>query len=272
VLLGAFYCYAGVVLVLLWFENRLLYHPTTAAEGWAEPPSGVKIEDVTFTSADGTPLHAWWSQPPGWSPYDGAVLFAHGNAANLSSRGGCIPPLQYHLRMGVLLFDYPGYGRSGGSPTEAGCYAAGDAAYNWLTQDRKVPGEQIILYGGSLGGGIATDLAVRKPHRALVLVSTFTSFPEQAQKVIPWIPARWLARNRYNNVAKLAKITGPVFVVHGKLDDLISFTMGERLFAAAREPKKFFAVENGGHDDFPRLEAIAELRKFLQLPSPGGTR
>jgi fermentation-respiration switch protein FrsA (DUF1100 family) len=271
-LLGVVYCYIGVVLLLLWFENRMLYVGAAPGQGWADTPPGVKVEEVTLTSADGTSLHAWWSQPPGWTPYDGALLFAHGNGANLSHRGGCIQPLQHYLRTGVLLFDYPGYGRSGGSPTEAGCYAAGDAAYDWLTKNRQVPVEQIILYGGSLGGGIATDLAVRKPHRALVLVSTFTSFPEQAQKVMPWFPARWLARNKYDNVAKLAKVTGPVFIVHGKLDNLIPFAMGERLYAAAKEPKKFFAEEYGGHGDFPGLEAIAELRKFLAIPAPGAAR
>jgi uncharacterized protein len=268
-LLGIVYCYLGVILLLLWFENRLLFPGTPAALGWSLPPAGVTVEDVELTTSDGTALHAWWSPPSGWAPADGALLFAHGNGGNLSGRGAYIVELQRHLKVGVLLIDYPGYGRSGGAPTEAGCYAAGDAAYDWLAETLGVPGERIILYGGSLGGGVATDLAARRPHRALVLVSTFTSIPEQAQTLYPWLPARWLVRNKFDNLAKLASVTGPVFVTHGRNDDLIPFAMGERLYAAAAGPKEFFPIDNWGHNDFPRAEALVALERFLAAPSAG---
>jgi fermentation-respiration switch protein FrsA (DUF1100 family) len=261
--LGLFYCYVAVIAVLLWFENRMLYRATTAHQLWWAPPGGLIVEDVNVTTPDGTPLHGWWSPPPRWSPADGALLFAHGNGGNLSDRGRYIGDLQRHLKTAVLLIDYPGYGRSGGVPTEAGCYAAGDAAYEWLTRTRGIPTDRIILYGGSLGGGIAADLAARRPHRALVLVSTFTSFPDQAQTLYPWLPARWLVRNKYDNVAKLASVAGPVFVTHGRQDDLIPFAMGERLYAAARGQKQFFAMNNWGHNDYPNDEGVLALAKFL---------
>ena len=106
-----------------------------------------------------------------------------------------------------------------------------------MTDNRGVAPQRIVLFGGSLGGGVATELATRHPHRALVLVSTFTSFPDEAQDVVPWLPGKWLARNQYNNLAKLASIRGPVFVAHGTQDELISYHMSEKLYHAASGPK-----------------------------------
>jgi fermentation-respiration switch protein FrsA (DUF1100 family) len=266
--LGGLYCYVGVMIVLLLLENRLLYRATIPGQGWYEPPNGISVTDLDLTSADGTKLHGWWSTPPGWKPADGAVIFFHGNGGNLSSRGSYIPLFQKHLKTGVLLVDYPGYGRSQGSPSEAGCYASGDAAYDWLVDTQSVPASRIILVGGSLGGGIATDLAARRPHRALVLVSAFTSFPDQAQTLYPWLPARWLVRNKFNNLAKLSTVTGPVFVAHGTQDGLIPFAMSERLFAAASEPKRHFAMEGIGHTDLLSAHAFAALREFLDANQP----
>src|SRR5207248_5963463 len=130
------------------------------------------------------------------------------------------------LEMPVLIFDYPGYGRSEGSPSEAGCYAAAEAAYAWLVQTQQVPPGQIILYGGSLGGGVAVELARRQPHRALILVSTFTSIPDMAQQLYPWLPARWLVRNRFDSLAKIGQCTQPVFIAHGTADGLLPYTQG----------------------------------------------
>ena len=117
--LGGLYCYIGIILVLLCLENRLLYRATIPGQGWIEPPNSISVADLDLTSADGTKLHGWWSTPPGWKPADGAMIFFHGNGGNLSSRGSYIPTFQKHLRTGVLLVDYPGYGLSPGKPSEA---------------------------------------------------------------------------------------------------------------------------------------------------------
>src|SRR5262249_11128842 len=156
----------------------------------------------------------------------------HGNAGNLSSRGDSVLLWQRELPTAVLLFDYPGFGRSTGSPSEAGCYAAGDAAYDWLTRTKGVPAERGLLFGKSLGGAIASALAVRKSHRALVLAMAFTSFPDMAQVKYPWLPGRWLVRNQMNNLAKLGKVKRPVFISHGTVDGVVPFSMGEQLYAA----------------------------------------
>jgi fermentation-respiration switch protein FrsA (DUF1100 family) len=256
------YVYVGVLVVLLALENTFLFCPTPYAEGWLPPPPELAVEEVNLTSADGTPLHAWWTAPPGWKPAEGALLYCHGNAGNLSGRIDSLARWRGH-GYAVLIFDYPGYGRSGGRPSEAGCYAAGDAAYDWLTGTKQVRPQDVILYGGSLGGAVATDLASRRPFRALVLVAAFTSFPDMAQKTFPWLPARWLVRNRLDNLRKIAAVKGPVFIAHGTADELVPFSQGERLFAAAPEPKRFFPMPGQGHNHTPSPGFYTTLGKFL---------
>jgi uncharacterized protein len=250
--------YAGVVLVMLALENFLVYHGTPADRDWLPPPTDA-VRDVELTSADGTRLHAWWLPGPG----DGAVLHCHGNAGNLSHRGPSLPRWRHETGLSVLIIDYPGYGKCGGSPTEAGCYAAADAGYDWLVHTAKVAPQRIVLFGDSLGGGVATDLAARRPHRALVLVRTFTSLPDTAAAVYPWLPVRLLMRNRYDNLSKIARVPGPVFVAHGTADTLVPLAQGERLFAAAPEPKAFVRLEGADHNDPLGADFFAGLRRFL---------
>jgi fermentation-respiration switch protein FrsA (DUF1100 family) len=257
--------YAGILVALLLLEDQLLYHPSS--DDGTPPPPGIAVEDVSLTSAAGTLLSGWWSTPKGWKPADGAVLFCHGNGGYLAHRRGVFRPW---LDMGqaVFLIDYPGYGKSGGSPSEAGCYAAGDAALAWLTQVQRVPDRRVVLYGGSLGGAVAIDLARRHPCRALFLVSTFTSFPDMAAKAFPWLPGRWLVRNRFDNLGKIADCRVPIFVVHDRGDGLIPFAQGERLFAAAPEPKQFVATTGIHHNDQPGTDVYPILRRFLEEHAP----
>ncbi|HTU93504.1 MAG TPA: alpha/beta hydrolase [Gemmataceae bacterium] len=253
--------YLAVLIAVLMMEDLFLYGPREVELG--NPPTGVEIENVEMTSRRGDRIHAWWSKAKDWRPEQGAVLFCHGNGGNLSYRGRVLTHWIKEMGVAVLIFDYPGYGRSSGEPSEDGCYAAGDATYDWLRQVAKVPAERILLYGGSLGGGIATDLAMRRPHRALILVATFTSIPDMAQSRFPWLPGRWLVRHQFNNIEKLAHCRGPVFIAHCPEDDLIPFVQGEHLFAAAPEPKCFFPMPNYHHNDLPTAEFYPALRRFL---------
>jgi pimeloyl-ACP methyl ester carboxylesterase len=261
------YGYLGILVLLLSLEDRLLYMAGSAAD-WLPPPSSLPVQEVQLTSRDGNRICAWWVTPPNWKPADGAVLFSHGNGGNLSHRGWVLRPWHDEMRMAVLLYDYPGYGRSTGTPSEAGCYAAADAAYDWLVEAQKIPAERIVLYGGSLGGAVATDLAARRPHRALVLVSTFTSFPDMAQQRYPWLPGRWLVHNRFDNLGKIASCRGPVFITHSKTDGLIPFAQAERLFAAAGELKQFVPMADHPHIDSPAPEVFPVLRRFLDEHAP----
>jgi fermentation-respiration switch protein FrsA (DUF1100 family) len=257
--------YLGVCIVLMFLENTMVYHPYKDTDSWQPPPPGLTVEDVWVETPDGTHIHGWYFPKEGAT---GALLYCHGNAGNLSHRGPAVPELMNVLGESVLLFDYPGYGKSAGKPSEAGCYAAGDAVYDWLTQTKKVPGEQIILFGKSLGGGIATDLAVRRPHRALVLVKAFTSIPDMAQSQFPFLPARWLVRNKFDNLEKIARCPKPVAVAAGDCDTLIPWWMGEKLYAAAPEPKWFYRMAGCGHNDGFPPEFLPGLAEFLKHSAP----
>jgi len=260
-------CYVGVVALLMLLENWLLYHPADA-DDWSPAPPSLHAVDLELSTADGTPIHAWWCPPSGWNATQGAILYFHGNAGNLSHRGPIVLEWQKSLNQAVLIVDYAGYGRSGGKPTEAGCYAAADAAYAWLVNDEKVPADRILLVGTSLGGGVAVDLAIRQPHRGLVLISTFTSIPAMAQRIYFFLPARLLVRNRFDNLAKIAQCSRPVFFAHGTADDLIPIEHSEELFAAAKEPKRFVAMPGQGHDEFISPELFSALKEFLQTDAP----
>jgi fermentation-respiration switch protein FrsA (DUF1100 family) len=253
--------YISILVFLLLLEDRFLYGPRHVELD--KPPAGVEVESIEMTSRRGERIHAWWSKAKDWRPEQGAVLFCHGNGGNLSHRGKVLTHWTKELGVAVLIFDYPGYGKSSGVPSEDGCYAAGDAAYDWLHQVAKVPPERIILYGGSLGGGIATDLASRLPHRALVLVAAFTSVPDMAQTQYPWLPGHWFVRNRYDNIGKICHCRGPVFIAHSPQDELIPYIQGERLFEAAPAPKRLFSMPNYHHNDLPTADFYPALRCFL---------
>jgi fermentation-respiration switch protein FrsA (DUF1100 family) len=262
--------YAVVVCVLLLLENWLLYQPGSTSD-WAEPRPGLNVEDVSLAAADGTAVHGWLITPDGWRPAEGAFLFCHGNGGNLSWRQGAFTPWHREHRQAVLIFDYPGYGKSGGSTSEAGCYAAADAAYDWLTRQRNVPPGKLVVWGGSLGAAVALDLAVRKPCRALLLMAPFTSFPDIAQTKFPWLPGRWLVRNQFDNLAKVHRLRVPLFITHDRRDGTIPFSQGELLFDAAPAPKRFYPTDRGLHNDMPAAEAAwPALQAFLDACEKSG--
>jgi len=252
--------YLVVLLVLLLLENKLVFHATRDSN---PPPADIHAQEIELRMADDTQFHAWWCPPPEWRPSDGAVLYCHGTGGNVSHRAKAIRTWQTEMGEAVLVFDYPGYGRSEGSPSEAGCYAAAEAAYDWLIRAAQVPPEKLLIFGGSLGGGPATHLAADRAHRILVLLCTFTSVPDVSQDLCVIFPARWLVKNQFDNRANLARCSGPVFLAHGTADRVVPFGHGVRLFAAAREPKAFLRLEGVPHSEFPPPEFFAALRGFL---------
>lgn len=254
--------YAGINFLVLPFEDTFVYRTVRPTEAWVRPPSR-QVRDITIQTANGTRLDAWWYRDKDWNPSQGAILFCHGNATNLSQWGARMEKWHEQLGQAVLMFDYPGYGRSDGTPSEASLYAAADAAYDWLVQKAHVPPSRLLVCGESLGGGVAVDLASRRPHRALVLLSTFTSIPAVAQHLEPWLPAVWLMHNRFDSLAKIGHCSGPVFIAHGTADPLVPCWQGERLFEAAHEPKCFLKLEGAGHDHRPDDQVRARVRKFL---------
>jgi uncharacterized protein len=261
--------YVGVVVVFWLFERNLVFRPSSAAELW-KPPVNSATENVTLESADGTMLHAWWL--PGRDHAAGAFLVAHGNGHNLSTRGHLAADLRQATGAGVLLFDYPGYGKSEGKPTEEGCYAAGEAAFEWLTEKEKIPAGRIVLLGESLGGGTAVKLATRHDHRALVLIFAFTSMPAVAKAHFPFLPTKQMMRTRFDNLGKIGRCHRPVFIAHGPLDEIVPFSHGQALFAAANPPKEFLQLDGFGHS-LPRGNTLcAPLERFLSERAPLQTK
>jgi fermentation-respiration switch protein FrsA (DUF1100 family) len=259
--------YIAVVGLLMFFENTLVYHPTPAVVSWLSPPSP-DVRDVFFTTTEGEQIHGWWLPCPGST---GALLYLHGNAGNLSGRGLTVVRLRDALGLSVLIIDYPGFGKSSGVPTEAGCYRAGDAAYAWLKDEQKIAPGEMVLFGKSLGGGVATLLGCQMEHRALVLVKTYTTLPDVARSMYPWIPCRLLMRNRFDSISRIGECHRPVFVAHGTSDELIPIALGQRLYDAANAPKEFLAIPNHGHNDAFPPEFYRALRAFLDKHPASGT-
>jgi uncharacterized protein len=240
-------------------ENRLVFYPTPATKLWNDPPVAA-IEDVHFISPAGTRIHAWWLPA---APDDPVLVLFPGNAGNLSGRGETIVRIRERLGTSVLIFDYPGYGKSQGKPSEPACYDAAEGALGWLQEQKKVPPERWVLYGESLGGGVATEMARRHSCRALILVKTFTSLPAAARCHYPWLPCHWLMSNRFDSLSKLPNIHCPVFILSATADQVVPYDHGETLYQAANEPKLFFRDEGSDHNEPLPDRFWDELRAFL---------
>lgn len=243
-------------------ENRFVYHPVRG-ETEKLPPHPL-VRDIELRTADGRKIHGRWCFHPNGR---GAILYCPGNAGNLERRGGLVKELWQQLEESVLIFDYPGFGQSEGTPSEEGCYAAANAAYKWLTETEKVAPEEIVIYGESLGGGVAVDLASRKPHRALVLARTFSSLPAAAQSRVPWLPVSSVMQNRFNNLDKMSKCKQPTFIAHADKDQLIPFSHGKKMEQArlrAGLPTQRFVLKGLGHNDSPGRDYYEALRMFLR--------
>ena len=253
------------LLLMLIFEDSLIYHPSRPPEGdWTLEPW---IEDVTLTASDGTRLHGWFckGEEAKWT-----ILFCHGNAGNLTHRRDFMKQL-VALPADVLIIDWRGYGKSEGSPSEAGLYLDVRAAYDYLTQTRGVPAEQIVIYGVSLGAAPAIELATQVPCGRMIIQSAFCSIPEMSKQVIPLIPVGWMVRTKYDNLSKAPKLTMPTLHIHSVDDEVIPFDQGRRVFEAAPDPKTFYEVPKGGHNNLIWSEGRRfdeHLRAFLDLVPP----
>jgi len=202
--------------------------------------------DVTLETSDRVTINAWWV--PAQRPR-ATVLFCHGNGGNISCY---LETLKIFNRLGLsaLIFDYRGYGRSAGKPSELGTYLDAEAAWDYLTQERKIAPGQIIIWGRSLGGAIAARTAARHPPSLLILESAFTSLPEVAHAHIAWLPAWVFARYRYETEHFLAQVTVPTMVIHSPEDEIIPFAHGRKLFETLEGPKAFLEIKGSHNQGF----------------------
>ena len=249
--------FAGFVLGCTSMENRVLFHPRTYDTH--EPPAPT-TQDVTLETPTGAKISARWRPIPG---SQGAILFCPGNAGNLQSRQTATQTLGVALTESVLIFDYPGYGKSEGAPSEQGCYEAASAAYQWLVKEQKIAPERIILYGESLGGAVAVDQATKVPHAALVLERTFTSVPDVADYQMPLFPGYWVMTNRFDSLAKIPQCRRPIFIAAADKDKMIPFKQSEQLRKACNGPSQLFVLKGLGHNDPLPTDFYPALRSFL---------
>ncbi|HID29190.1 MAG TPA: alpha/beta hydrolase [Desulfobacterales bacterium] len=221
-----------------WF----IYHPDSAMRR-TPADEGLSYESVDFETQDGVRLSGWWLPV---CKQRGVVLFCHGNAGNVSHRLDSLLIFN-RLRLSTFIFDYRGYGKSGGRPSERGTYLDSKAAWNFLVQKRKIPPGDIIVFGRSLGGSIAAWLAQEHSPRMLIVESCFTSLQDIARDRFRWFPASLLGDYRYDTRQYLERTRCPVLIIHSRNDDLIPFRHGLALYETANGPKRFLEI-SGSHN------------------------
>lgn len=249
-------------MLLRWFEYKQTYHPTRTFDASAAD-LGRPWEEVNFTTNDGVKLNGWFFPANTNSPRAPfAVIVCHGNGGNISHRLHLYDAL-LAAGVNVLAFDYRGYGRSEGRPTEEGTYLDAQAAHAWLRQ-KGFAATNILVFGESLGGGIASELAVRETCGGLILQSTFTSVTDLGAELYPFLPVRTLGSIRYDTRSKLPRIHIPVLVMHSREDSMIPFHHAERNFSAANEPKLLCELA-GDHNDgmVDRAKFVAVMEQLL---------
>lgn len=234
--------YGLLCLALYIFQPRLVYFPMKPLA--ATPAAiGLAYEDVMLDAGDGAFVHGWYL--PGAEDAR-TLLFLHGNAGNISHRLDSLR-IFHALGLNVLIIDYSGFGRSDGTPGEDRTYADARLAWDYLTGARGVSAERIVVFGRSLGAGVATWLATRVTPGALILESAFTSAPDLARKYYPIFPVRWLARIRYDSASRLPSVSAPLLIVHSRDDEIVPFAHGEALYELATGPKQFLEIR-GDHN------------------------
>ena len=272
----------GVILYIL--QPKLLYSPVREVS-YTPAEVNLEFENVVFKTADGMQLSGWYVPAPlesrrekyltrsvqvGDSLLTGqfTILFCHGNGGNMMH---CLDSIDifHNLGLNCFIFDYRGYGNSTGKPSEEGTYLDAESAHKWLTEEKKIPPDDIIVFGWSLGGSIAAQLASKSKVGALVVESTFTSYVDIGLRFYPYMPVRWFARFRYSTLDYIKAVHCPVMLIYSRDDEIVPFEFGLQLYEAANEPKEF--VETfGSHNDSFLLSgeiyknAWAKWLKFLE--------
>jgi fermentation-respiration switch protein FrsA (DUF1100 family) len=249
-------------------QRSFLYFPSTTAASPAE--SGVsEMRVVELEAGDGLALRSWYRPAAGGKP---TIVYFHGNAGHVGYRGLRVRPY-FEAGLGVLLVEYRGYGGNPGEPTEAGLYEDGRAAMRFLAA-HGVDSRTTILYGESLGCGVAVQIAAehaeqRSSVAAVIVEAPLSSATDVGAYHYPYLPVRWLLKDRFVTRAKIAKIGAPLLVVHGTEDRIVPIRFGRSVFEAAVEPKEALWIAGGGHEDLERFGLHSAVFDFLSRRVPG---
>lgn len=254
----------GSIMFYSKIESFFVFYPQRNLDSTPQA-LGLAYRDVSFEAQDGKRLHGWYFPPPPDGP---VILFCHGNGGNISH---CIENMAGFLRMGVgvFIFDYRGYGKSEGSPSEKGIYGDGIAAYDYLINREGIPWNGVVPFGWSLGGAVAIEVAMQRKVRALILESAFTSIRDMAGTMLLFKPISVLLPVHYDNLGKIGRVRVPVLIFHGTEDEIVPFSMGESLFKAASDPKFFFPIKGAGHNDTFLVGGPAYYRRVAKFVKEG---
>jgi uncharacterized protein len=252
--------YAGICLLAFALQRSVLF--PRGGEVWRDPSSaGWRFDDVWLEHDLGR-THAWYIHTP---EAKGTVIFSHGNAETIANRLESIEDFVW-LGFDVLIYDYGGYGKSDGAPSEQRCFADIRAAWDFVTQERGVAPERVVLFGRSLGTGPTSWLATQVQPAAVIVESPFLSVWKMAQETVPFLPMRLLTRDKFDNARRVGEITAPLLVIHSPDDEVIPYRHGQTLFALATGPKQFLEIR-GGHGDgwyVSRTTYRATMATFLK--------
>jgi fermentation-respiration switch protein FrsA (DUF1100 family) len=233
-------------IVLMIFEEKFIYFPQKYPNGAYDQAQSIpNLRDCWIKTADSVTIHAWFA------PAESAkvtFVVSHGNAGNISHRYPLLRSLQKH-GFNVLMYDYRGYGRSEGTPTEEGIYKDGLAAFDYAESLPEARTNRVVLWGTSLGGAVAIDVATHRHAAGLILESTFTSANDVARIAYPFLPVQFFMHTKLNSLEKIPTLALPILMMHGARDSIIPIGLSRRLFDAANEPKDFYEIPNADHND-----------------------
>ena len=244
-----------VLLIFIYFYQRnLLYHPLE--NNYQNDKIQFSYEEIFIKVDDKITLKSWLINKD-FRKFKTLVLF-HGNAGDLSNRIYKLNELN-KLDINILLISWRGFSGNKGSPTEKNLYEDAEAAIKWLNK-KKVENNQIILYGESLGSGVAVEIGKKNNFNGIILESPFTSVENSAKIYYPYLPVKFLLKDRYDSINKIDKIRTPILIMHGKKDDIVPFSMGKELFEKANNPKySYFTL-----DDVHMMEFNDQLLKNIK--------
>ncbi len=247
--------YLLFVAALFIMQRSMIYFPDTSRP---EPIQSAEI--VKVVTQDKQELESWYFAPK--ISEKPVIVFFHGNAGNYGQR---FYKVQSYLEAGygILLAEYRGYGGNTGKPSEQGFYQDARAYINWLISDKKLKARQIILYGESIGSGAAVQMATEYDVAGLILESPFSSLVDVAARQYPFVPVKYLLKDKFVNIEKIHAIKTPLLVIHGDKDEVIPIALSKKLFKAARNPKKFIEFPQARHNDLYDYGALSYIMDFL---------
>ena len=253
-----FVIYFLILVFLYFYQRNLLYHPNE--NNYSEDKISVEIKKVKISTSDNIELVGWYHEK-NLKKYKTLIYF-HGNAGSLENR---IHKLNHFQDMNInfLIIAWRGFSGNNGKPSEEGLYLDGNSAINWLIK-KGVAEKNLILYGESLGTGVATHLAQKRNFGGVILETPFTSMVDAAKKFYPYIPVNFLLKDKFENYKKVKNINSPILVMHGEIDQIVPFSMGKKIYEIANEPKYSYFTKYDNHMMEYDDKLVLALKSFFK--------